>query len=238
MSPRSLEVRPTYRRRRLWPWIAAAAVLLALGLWELRAHQSGSLATGGGAQAGSLGPSVGHVPSTGAASGVDGRVFGADGKQASGVTVVAAPAGVEARTGGDGRFRLEVEEGSTVRLEAHHSDLGFASAEVRAPAGDVQLRLEPRAGLEVQVLSEGHPVAGAQVTVRQRGGESLVFHADRSTDANGAMRFLGLPGGSLEVEALSPDTGARNGVELEAHLGTVSGSACSFRWWVWSRGPW
>jgi hypothetical protein len=42
-----------------------------------------------------------------------------------------------------------------VRLEAHHSDLGFASAEVRAPAVDVQLRLEPRAMLEVQVLSEG-----------------------------------------------------------------------------------
>jgi hypothetical protein len=65
-------------------------------------------------------------------------------------------------------------------------------------------------------------VAGAAVTVRQRGGEALVFHADRSTDANGAMRFLGLPGGPLEVEALAPDTGARSGVQLEARTDTVS----------------
>ena len=223
MSPRSLEVRPTYRRRRLWPWVAAAAVLLALGLWELRAHRPSPLSPPaperGAAASGS--PSAAARPAARRA-GVDGRVLGAEGRPASGVTVVAAPSGMEARTGSDGRFRLEVEEGSTVRLEAHHSDLGFASAEVRAPAADVQLRLEPRAALEVQVLSEGHPVTGAVVTVRQRGGEALVFHADRSTDASGTMRFLGLPAGPLEVEALSADTGARNGVELEARTGTVS----------------
>jgi hypothetical protein len=94
--------------------------------------------------------------------------------------------------------------------------------EVRPPAIDVQLRLQPRAGLEVQVLSEGRPVAGAVVTVRQRGGEAVVFHADRSTDANGTMRFLGLPGGPLDVEALAIDTGARSGLQLEAVVGTVS----------------
>jgi hypothetical protein len=153
---------------------------------------------------------------------VEGRVLAPDGKPVSEVTVLAAPAGVEARTGTDGRFRLQVPEGPPVRLEAHHSDLGFASMEVRAPAMDVQLRLEPRAGLEVQVLSGGNPVAGAVVTVRQRGGDALVFHADRSTDANGTMRFLGLPGGPLDVEALALDTGARSALQLEARVGTVS----------------
>ncbi|HEY3587025.1 MAG TPA: carboxypeptidase-like regulatory domain-containing protein, partial [Myxococcaceae bacterium] len=139
-----------------------------------------------------------------------------------GVTVVVASGGVEARTGDNGRFRLEVEEGSRVRLEAHHSDLGFATTEVQAPALDVQLRLAPRASLDLQVLAQGAPVPGAVVTVRQRGGETAVFHADRTTDANGTMHFLGLPGGPLEVEALSPETGARSALQLEAREGAVA----------------
>src|SRR5262249_60878167 len=93
---------------------------------------------------------------------------------------------------------------------------------VLAPATDVQLRLAARAGLDVQVLAQGAPVAGAVVTVRQRGAETAVFNADRTTDARGALRFLGLPGGALEVEALSPETGARNALHLEAREGTVS----------------
>ena len=233
MSPRSLEVRPTYRRRRLWPWIAVVTALLALGVWELRARRSTPAGTPGpsavqgakpapSGRAGAPGtpPAVPRPEARRAA--VEGRVLTAEGRGASAVTVVAAPDGVEARTGDDGRFRLEVEEGTPVRLEAHHSDLGFARAEVRAPAADVQLRLEPRAGLEVQVLSEGRPVAGAAVTVRQRGGEATLFHADRGTDADGRLRFLGLPGGPLEVEALAEETGARNGLQLEAREGAVS----------------
>ena len=216
MSPRSLEVRPTYRRRRLWPWAAGAVLLLALGLWELRAHRRA---------AATAERESGPAPAARALArpaAIVGSVLGADGRAASAVTVVAAPGGVEARTGVDGRFRLEVEEGSTVRLEAHHSDLGWATAEVRAPAADVQLRLQPRAGLDVLVLAQGAPVAGAVVTVRQRGGEPVEFHADRATDAQGKMRFLGLPGGPLEVEALSPETGARNTLQLDTREGTIS----------------
>lgn len=221
MSPRSLEVRPTYPRRRLWPGLAAVAVLLVLGVWELRFHRPAPIVAPerGTASAGAPG-AVAAPPVRQAA--VEGQVLGADGKPAPEVTVVAAPGGVEARTGSDGRFRLQLEDGATVRLEAHHSDLGFAAAEVRVPAMDVRLRLEPRAALEVRVLSEGRPVAGAVVTVRQREGDGLVFHADRATDANGTMRFLGLPGGQLEVEALSVDSGARGDVQLETHVGTVS----------------
>jgi len=153
---------------------------------------------------------------------VQGRVLTSDGRPAPGVTVVVAPGAIEARTGDDGRFRLEMEEGSSVRLQAHHSDLGFAAKEVRAPATDVELSLQPRAGIAVQVLAQGAPVAGAVVTVRQRGGDVAEFHADRTTDESGAMRFLGLPGGPLEVEALSPATGARSALQLEAREGSVS----------------
>jgi hypothetical protein len=217
VSPRSLEVRPTYRRRRLWPWVAGAVVLLALGLLELRAHRR----TATTAERGSTGPAAMVRPLARPAA-VVGRVLGTNGRAATGVTVVAAPGGVEARTGDDGRFRLEVEDGSMVRLEAHHSDLGWATAEVHAPATDVQLRLQPRAGIELQVLAQGMPVPGAVVTVRQRGGEPAVFNADRTTDAQGTLRFLGLPGGPLEVEALSPETGARNALQLEAREGAVS----------------
>jgi len=155
-------------------------------------------------------------------AGIAGRVLTAEGRPATGVTVVVAPEGPETRTAGDGRFRLEAEEGATVRLEAHHSDLGYAMAEARAPAASVELRLAPRAGLDVQVLSEGRPVTGASITVRQRSGEAALFHSDRLTDANGALRFLGLPGGSLEVEALLAETGARGSLELEGREGSVA----------------
>jgi hypothetical protein len=216
VSRRSLEARPTYRRRRLWPWAVAAVALLALGVWELQARRR---TTASPAERAS-GAEVSRPPAHPA--GVQGQVLTSAGQPAAGVTVVSLAGEIEARTGSDGRFRLEVEEGSTVRLEAHHSDLGFATAEVRAPSSDVQLKLVPRAGLEVHVLAQGAPVAGAVVTVRQRGGEAAVFHADRTTDANGAMRFLGLPGGPLDVEALSPETGARSALQLDAPEGAVS----------------
>jgi hypothetical protein len=129
---------------------------------------------------------------------------------------------VEGRTGQNGRFRLEVEEGTPVRLQAHHSDLGFATVEVRAPASDLQLRLEPRAGLEVVVLAGGRRLAGVEITVRQRGEAGGEFHADRVTDERGTLRFLGLPPGALEVEALVPATGARGVAVVDAQEGAVA----------------
>jgi hypothetical protein len=135
--------------------------------------------------------------------------------------VVIVSTTTEVRTGDDGRFQLEADEGTTLRLEAHHSDLGFAAADVRAPATEVELRLRARAGLDVQVLSDGRPVPGAVITVQQSGGETGPFHSDRTTDANGALRFLGLPAGLLGVDATSPETGARSSVQIEAREGTV-----------------
>ena len=231
MGPRALEVRPTFRRRRTWPWLAAAVVLLALGLWEIRARRARPGRAPGSAEPASRAPSLAGrrewatpAPARPPAAGepISGTVVTRDGAPAPGVTVVAAPAGAEARTDAGGRFRLEVERGAPVRLEAHHSDLGFARAEARAPAQDLVLRLEPRAGIEVHVLAEGRPVAGAAVSVQQRGGEAALFHADRPTDGSGSVRVLGLPGGALEVEAVQPETGARSTLPLEAREGTVA----------------
>jgi hypothetical protein len=217
LSPRSLEVRPTYRRRRLWPWIAAAGTLLLLGLWEARVLRRDRPAQVGEPASGSA--SARAEP---ARARVEGRVLTGDGKAAPGVTVVAQPAGVEGRTGDDGRFGLEVEEGTPLRLEAHHSDLGFGVAEVRAPVAGVQLRLQPRSGLAVTVVSGGRPVPGAEVTIRQPGADAGVFHADRTTDEAGRLRFLGLPGGPLEVEAVLPATGARGTASWEGSDGGVA----------------
>jgi hypothetical protein len=219
LSPRSLEVRPTYRKRRLWPWIAAAGALLLLGLWEVRVLRK-ARPTQASESSAPASASTRAEPARGA---VDGRVLTGDGKAAPGVTVVAMPAGVEGRTGDDGRFRLEVEEETPVRLEAHHSDLGFGAAEVRAPAPDVQIRLEARSGLVIVVLSGGRPAPGAEVTVRQRGAaDAGVFHADRTTDEAGTLRFLGLPAGPVEVEALIPATGARGTSSSEGSDGGVA----------------
>ena len=235
MSPRTLHVRPTYRRPRLWPWLAGALVLLALGAWELlgRRHAPPAPAV----VAGASGPrSPSGVPPVAReqdaapgrprapearTAGVAGRVLTSDGRPASGVTVVAAPTGTEGRSDAEGRFQLKLEDGRTVRLQAHHSDLGFASVQVRAPAAGVELRLQPGAGLGVRVLAEGRPLPDAAITVQQQGGEEALFHADRTTDAGGGLRFLGLPAGTLSVEALLPATGARSALTVEAREGEV-----------------
>ncbi len=109
-----------------------------------------------------------------------------------------------------------------MRLEAHHSDIGFASAQVRAPAVGVTLHLQPGAGLEVRVLAEGRPLPEAAITVQQRGGEGAVFHADRTTDTTGVLRFLGLPTGTLSVEALLPMTGAHASLVVETREAEVT----------------
>jgi len=212
LSPRSLNVAPIYRRRRIWPWLIAAAVLLALGLWEVQSHRRRSVPVAGAAAPSGVGPGAT----------ISGLVLGPEGRPAAGVTVVATELGAEARTADDGRFQLEAEAGRTVQLEAHHSDLGFASVEVRAPATEVPLRLAPRAGLEVRVLSGGRPVQGAEISVHQRSGDLRLFHADRTTDASGTLRFVGLPEGPMEVEAAFPGTGARALRPVEAVEGSVA----------------
>jgi hypothetical protein len=212
VSPRSLDVRPTFRKRRLWPWVAAVAVLLVVAVAEFRACRRSQAGAGASATEGS------------SRSTVAGRVLTAEGKPVGGVAVVAAPGGVEAHTGADGRFSLALETGTTVLVSAHHSDLGFASAEVRPPAPELELRLAPRAGVEVHVLSDGRPVPGARVWVQNQveGVGTVRFDADRTTDAAGALRFLGLPEGRLVAGARLDETGAESTAVVDTREGVVS----------------
>ncbi|HSP20287.1 MAG TPA: hypothetical protein VLQ79_12275, partial [Myxococcaceae bacterium] len=236
LGPPTLHVPPTYRRPRFWPWVVLVLVLLGVGAAELVHRRAAAPPP---PSAGLTGPRSTQAlpPSTvGPASvppgraggpeprkaGIAGRVLGPDARPAPGVTVVVTTTGAETRSDGVGSFQLEVEDGRTVRLQAHHSDLGFASAELRAPAVGLEMRLQARAGLEVRVLAEGRPLPEAAISVQQQGGEGALFHADRATDTTGLLRFVGLPAGTLSVEALLPMTGARSSLVVEAREGEVT----------------
>jgi hypothetical protein len=217
VGPRALHVQPAYRKRRLWPWVAVAAVLLVLGILELRMHRHGSAAprTEGIASATSGSPAGGSM------HGVTGRVLGPGGESAPRVTVVLLPGGAEVVTAADGSFGFQLEDGAAVQVQAHHSDLGFASEEVRVPATALVLRLRPRAGLEVSVVSHGKPVPGAAVSVTRGAPGGEVFRADRPTDGAGALRFLGLPAGDLRVTALLEGSGVVAEATVAAREGQV-----------------
>jgi len=213
VGPRALHVQPAYPKRRLWPWVVGAVFLLVLGIWELRIHRPGSAAPAG------VAPATSGSRAGSSLHGIAGRVLGPGGEPAARVTVVLLPAGSEAVTAADGSFGFQLDDGSAVHLQAHHSDLGFAAEDVRTPMSGLVLRLEPRAGLDVWVLSRGKAVPGAAVSVTEPGGE--VFRADRVTDAAGGLRFLGLPPGELRVTALLEGSGATAEAKVGARNGEI-----------------
>jgi len=210
VGPRTLHVQAAYRKRRLWPWMAAAVVLLALGIWELETHRRSPRTGGVASSASSPGASM---------HGIAGRVLGPGGEPAPRVTVVLLPGGTEAVSGADGSFGFQLEDGVAVRVQAHHSDLGFAAANLRTPVTSLVLRLQPHAGLDVWVVSRGKPVPGAVVSATQPGGE--VFRADRATDGAGGLRFLGLPAGELQVTALLEGSGVSAEAKVVAREGEI-----------------
>jgi len=229
VGPRSLNVRPTYRRRRVWPWVAAAAGLLAVGGWELRARRPEGAGRPGASASPGEPPSPG-VPASGTAppltpgvpvQGVGGVVLGPDGQPAAGVEVTVLPDGREERTDSQGQFVVPVADGATVELQAHHSDLGYARAELQAPALGVQLRLAPRATVVAKVLSGGRPVPGAAILVEELGAPGATFQADRTTDRTGTLRFAGLPGGPVRVEARAEGSAARASARVDVAEGSV-----------------
>src|SRR5262249_43885312 len=139
------------------------------------------------------------------------------GDAAGGTGGVAAAGGAEGRADGAGRFHLDVPDGTTVRIHAHHSDVGFGSVETAAPSGDVKITLQPRATFDVRAMRGGKPVEGAQVTVEET--VARVYEADHLTDAEGRVRFRGLPPGRLRVHAVVTATGARGFTDADAHQG-------------------
>jgi hypothetical protein len=141
---------------------------------------------------------------------LSGRVVDGSGRPLAGVSVEVFPTEATARTNALGAFRVGVPSAGVYSLEAHHSDWGGAVQAVTAPAAPVLLRLEPHSVLEVQVHSGGQPVEGAQALLQgQDAAAARQYAADRTTDADGGVRLLGIPAGHYMLDvgrpgALSP----------------------------------
>ena len=214
MRHKDLRLESRFPRKRIWPWVALTAGLLAVGGVEIsmRAAQRPAVADAGAAResrppgATAVGPS---------APGISGVVRLPDGAPAVGIGVFAEPGGQETRTDVRGAFHLDLPDGSLVRVHAHHSDVGFGSVEAVAPTA-VSVTLQPRATFDVRVMAGGRPAAGAQVVAEET--VERVYEADHLTDVEGRVRFRGLPGGQLRVRATLP-TGARGFTDADAHEG-------------------
>lgn len=218
MRARGSPLSAQFRRKRLWPLAVVALVCLGVAAWELSSH-SAPRSLG----AGSRKEPAADSPSLPGAGHLSGFVVGPGGHAVPGILVSVGPVGPEATTDSRGAFQLDVEDGKTVRLTAHHSDIGVASMNVAPPARGIELRLVPRAGLDVQVASPAGPVPGAEVRVAEReldSGERF-YQADRLTDATGKVRVLGLPPGHLIVRALDPASGTMGSVEVVAREGEI-----------------
>jgi protocatechuate 3,4-dioxygenase beta subunit len=127
---------------------------------------------------------------------IAGRVVDAQGRPVAGVSVAVSPLGEGATSEADGRFQLQVPSNGRYELTAHHSEWGGAMVSTDAPAENVELRLQPHAGIEATVLSGGEPVAGAVVSIAPaEGEEDNRFFTDRVTDARGHVVLRGVPAG-------------------------------------------
>jgi hypothetical protein len=222
VRPRGSHSSPRFRRKRLWPWAVLALILLGLAGWDLSARRMKERAAA--PQRGQVPPETSESSSIHGKEGtVSGFVVSPGGARAAGVLVSVAPVGPEATTDSLGAFQVDVENGATVHITAHHSDLGIASMEVVAPATGIELRLVPRAGLDVQVTSGAQRVGGAKVIVveTEPPGIERFYEADRLTNVTGKIRVLGLPPGHLLVRAFDPAKGARGSAEVVAREGEI-----------------
>lgn len=134
---------------------------------------------------------------------ISGRVLDEYGRPAGGVSVLISPTGESAMAQADGRFMAAVPSPGLYELHAHHSDWGGGQLKVTAPAKDVVLQLEPKAGVAVTVTAEGRRVEGANVVMYiDRQGN---FRNDRPSGADGVVLMRGLPPGTYLLLASHPD---------------------------------
>jgi hypothetical protein len=133
---------------------------------------------------------------------ISGRVIDEYGRPAGGISVLVTPTGDSIFADGEGRFVAPVPSPGLYALHAHHSDWGGGDLKVTAPAADVELQLEPRAGAEVTVMAEGRRVEGASVALFHAEGN---FRSDRSSGADGVVLMRGLPPDSYTLIAMHPD---------------------------------
>lgn len=133
---------------------------------------------------------------------ISGRVVDEYGRPAGGVSVLVTPTGDSIVADAEGRFTAPVPSPGLYELHAHHSDWGGGDVKVTAPAEDVVLQLEPKAGAQITVSAKGRRVEGASVTLYHSKGN---FRSDRTSGADGVVLMRGLPPDSYTLVATHPD---------------------------------
>ncbi|RKG73229.1 carboxypeptidase regulatory-like domain-containing protein [Corallococcus exercitus] len=134
---------------------------------------------------------------------ISGQVIDEYGRPASGVSVLVQPTGEVVNAGEDGRFTAQVPMPGLYTLHAHHSEWGGGSVQATAPATDVTLSLEAKAGADVTVSSGGRRVEGADVVMWA--DPENIFRSDRPSGPDGVVPMRGLPPGTYQLMASHPE---------------------------------
>ncbi len=133
---------------------------------------------------------------------LSGQVLDPYGRPAPGVSVLVQPTGEVVNADEDGRFTAAVPTPGLYELHAHHSEWGGGQVKVTAPAEGVVLAMEPKASLEVTVMSAGRRVEGADVVLWVEDG---IFRSDRPSGPDGVVPMRGLPPGTYWMVATHRD---------------------------------
>ncbi|WP_257457293.1 carboxypeptidase regulatory-like domain-containing protein [Archangium lipolyticum] len=134
---------------------------------------------------------------------ISGQVLDQYDRPAPNVSVLVQPTGDTVLADADGHFTAAVPTPGLYELHAHHSEWGGGQVKVTAPAEGVRLGLEPRAALEVTVMSEGRRVEGADVLLWL--DTEGVFRSDSSSGPDGMVPMRGLPEGTYLMVATHRD---------------------------------
>ncbi|NBD13396.1 carboxypeptidase regulatory-like domain-containing protein [Corallococcus silvisoli] len=134
---------------------------------------------------------------------ITGQVIDEYGRPASNVSILVQPTGEVTHAGEDGRFAAQVPMAGLYTLHAHHSEWGGGSVQVTAPATDVTLSLEAKAGVDVTVSSGGRRVEGADVVMWA--DPENIFRSDRPSGPDGVVPMRGLPPGTYQLMASHPE---------------------------------
>ncbi|MFP2895598.1 carboxypeptidase regulatory-like domain-containing protein [Corallococcus sp. 4LFB] len=134
---------------------------------------------------------------------IRGQVIDEYGRPAAGVSVLVQPTGEVVNAGEDGRFMAQVPMPGLYTLHAHHSEWGGGSVQATAPATDVTLSLEAKAGADVTVSSGGRRVEGADVVMWA--DPENIFRSDRPSGPDGVVPMRGLPPGTYQLMASHPE---------------------------------
>ncbi|MGA9521760.1 MAG: carboxypeptidase-like regulatory domain-containing protein, partial [Myxococcaceae bacterium] len=134
---------------------------------------------------------------------IRGRVLDEYGRPAPRISVLVNPTGDVAYADDQGQFSAEVPSPGFYELQAHHSDWGGGELQVTAPAEDVELLLEPKAGLRVTVSSDGRRLEGADVVLWL--GREGSYRSDRPSGSDGVVLMRGMPPGRYSLVAAHRD---------------------------------